>query len=109
MASDSVLKSWRQFGETSNSEELAGLATISAPAASFLEDIQASSCRYAGKEALLDDRVDAPITIDHLRDTEINPDGHERNRLVLGEPLGGHQEAPHLAERIPQREIDRGF
>jgi hypothetical protein len=79
------------------------------PAASFLEDIQASSCRHAGKEALLDDRVDAPITIDHLRDTEINPDGHERNRLILGEPLGGHQEDPHLAECIPQREIDRGF
>jgi hypothetical protein len=77
--------------------------------ASFLEDIQASSCRHAGKEALLDDRVDAPITIDHLRDTEINPDGHERNRLILGEPLGGHQEDPHLTECIPQREIVEDF
>jgi hypothetical protein len=33
-----------------------------------------ASCRdYAGKQALLDDRVDAPITIDHLRDTEATP------------------------------------
>ena len=82
---------------------------MSAAGRSSSVDIQASSGRHTGKQALLDDRVDAPIAIDHLRDAEINPDGHERNRLVLGEPLGGHQEASHLAECIAQREIDRGF
>src|SRR5215475_822908 len=43
----------------------------------------ASRCRYAGKQVLLDNCVNAPIAIDHLRDAEVYPDGHERNRLVL--------------------------
>src|SRR5262249_40068123 len=70
---------------------------------------RASSRRYTGKQVLLDDRVDAPIAIDHLRDAEIDSDGHKRNRLVFGQSLGAHQETTHFAKRIPYREIDRGF
>ena len=62
---------------------------------------RASSRRYTGKQVLLDDRVDAPIAIDHLRDAEIDSDGHKRNRLVFGQSLGAHQETTHFAKRIP--------
>src|ERR1700693_339401 len=70
---------------------------------------KASRRRRAGKQALLDDGVDAPVAVDHLGDAEVDADGHERDRLILAQSLGGHQKTAHLAERIPQREIDRGF
>ena len=51
MASDSVLKAWKQFGETSNIGELAGLATISA-AGRFVprrySSFKLSPCRQRG-------------------------------------------------------------
>ena len=52
-------------------------------------------------------RGDAPVAVDHLRDAEVDRDRHQRDRLVLGEALGGHQEGAHLAEGVPQREVDR--
>ena len=70
---------------------------------------KASRRRRAGKQALLDDGVDTPVAVDHLGDAEVDADGHERDRLILAQSLSGHQKAAHLAERIPQREIDRGF
>ncbi len=53
--------------------------------------------------------MDAPVAVDHLGDAEIHRDGHQRDRLVLAQSLGGHQERPHLAERILEGEVDRGF
>ena len=70
---------------------------------------KASRRRCAGKQILLDDGVDAPVTVDHLGDAEVDSDGDERDRLVLAQSLGGHQEAAHLAECIPEGEINRGF
>jgi hypothetical protein len=37
-----------------------------------------------GEDRLLYDCVDAPVTIDHLGDAEVDCDGHQRDRLVLG-------------------------
>ena len=59
------------------------------------------SCRDTGEQVLLDDRVDPPIAVDNLRNAKVNSDGHERNRLVLRQSLGGHQEATHFSKRIP--------
>jgi hypothetical protein len=61
----------------------------------------ASGRRRTGKQVFLDDGMDTPIAIDHLSDAEVHPDGHERNRLVLGKSLRGHQEVTHFAKRIP--------
>ncbi len=37
------------------------------------------------EQALLDDRVDAPVAVDHLGHAEIDGDRHQRDRLVLGQ------------------------
>src|SRR5713226_8059455 len=61
----------------------------------------------AGEEALLDDGVDAPIAVDHLRHAEIDGDRGQRDGFVLAEALGRHQEVPHLAERVAHRAVER--
>src|SRR5271168_1557681 len=71
--------------------------------------VKASHRCRAGKQALLDDGVEAPVAVDYLGDAEIDPDGDERDRLVLAQSLGGHQEAAHLTESVPEGEVDRGF
>jgi hypothetical protein len=53
--------------------------------------------------------VDAPIGVDHLGHPEIDRNRHQRDRFVLGEPLGGHQKMPHLAECVAHRPVERGF
>ena len=64
---------------------------------------------FMREQPLAQDGVDAPIAVDHLGDAEIHRDGDQRDRLVLAQSLGGRQERPHLAERILEGEIDRGF
>src|ERR1700691_1409567 len=95
-----VSRSWRSIADASNSRE--GGRRFNSPA------VQSPSrrCR-AGKQALLNDGVDAPVAVDHLSHAEIDADGNQRNRLILRQPFGRHQETAHLAERVPQREIDR--
>jgi hypothetical protein len=45
---------------------------------------------HSGEQALLDDGVDAPIPIHHLRHPEVDGDGNQRNRLILAQALGFH-------------------
>src|SRR5476649_86053 len=63
----------------------------------------------AREDVLTHDRVHAPIAVDDLRHAEVDGDRHQADRLVLGELLRRHQEAPHLAERIAHRAVDGGF
>src|SRR5476649_718646 len=63
----------------------------------------------AREDVLAHDRVHAPIAVDDLRHAEVDGDRHQADRLVLGELLRRHQEAPHLAERIAHRAVDGGF
>src|SRR3954447_8690451 len=65
--------------------------------------------RRVQKQALADDRVHAPIAVDHLRDAEVDGGRHQRDRLVLAQPLHVHQEASHLAKRIFHGEVERGL
>jgi hypothetical protein len=44
----------------------------------------------AGEDILLDDCVDAPISIHHLGDAEVDANGNQRDRLILGQLLGCH-------------------
>src|SRR6266566_24886 len=74
------------------------------PMAARVRENRSHGC--AGEQVLLYDGVNAPVAVDNLGDAEVDRNRHQRNRLVLGEPLGGHQERSHLAERIFQREID---
>ena len=78
----------------------------------------ASSCRSrprrcygsglaAGEDILLDDCVDAPISIHHLGDAEVDANRNQRDRLILGQLLGCHQKFAHLAERIAQSKVNR--
>jgi hypothetical protein len=59
-----------------------------------------ASHRCTGEEVLLDDGVDAPVAIDHLGYAEVDSDRDERNRLVLGQSFGFHEERAHLAESV---------
>src|ERR1700709_344000 len=52
-----------------------------------------SRSRRVLEQPLAQDRVHAPIAVDHLRDAEIDRDRHQRNRLVLAQALHVHQEA----------------
>ena len=65
--------------------------------------------RLGVERALLDDRVDAPVAVDHLRHAEIAGDGHQRNGFVLAELPRRHQEVTHLAESVPHGEVDGRF
>ena len=67
------------------------------------------SRRSVGKQPFAQDGMDAPIAVDHLRDAEIHRRRDQRDRLVLAQSLGVHQEPAHLAERVLHREIERGF
>src|SRR5262245_19809331 len=62
--------------------------------------------RRAGKEALLNDGMNTPITVDHLRDAEVNCNRDEGDCLVLGQSFCRHQETPHLAKSVLEGEID---
>src|SRR6516162_11711267 len=68
---------------------------------------QPCSSDRAGENALLDDGVNAPVSVDNLRDTEINRYRHQRDCLVFGQALGVPQERSHFAECILERKIDR--
>ena len=59
-----------------------------------------ASHRCTGEEVLLDDGVDAPVAIDHLGYAEVDSDRDERNRLVLGQSFGFHEERAHFAESV---------
>src|SRR5260370_42307204 len=63
----------------------------------------------ASENVLLDDRVDAPVAVNHLGDAEVDADCDQRDCLILRQLLSCHQEPAHLAERIAQGEIDRRF
>src|SRR5476649_319947 len=63
----------------------------------------------AREDVLAHDRVHAPIAVDDLRHAEVDGNRHQADRLVLGELLCRHQEAPHLAEGVAHRVIDRRF
>jgi hypothetical protein len=65
-----------------------------------LQNSDAYSHRCAGEEALLDDGVNAPVAVDHLGYAEVDSDRDERNRLVLGQSFGFHEERAHLAESV---------
>jgi transposase len=56
--------------------------------------------RLAGEEALLDDGMDTPVAVHHLRDAVIHRHRHEGDRLILRETAGGHEEVAHLAEGV---------
>jgi len=71
-------------------------------------EIQIRRARLRPREQrLLDDGVHAPVAVDHLRDAEVDGHRHQRDRLVLGEALRGHEEVAHLAEGVLEREVDR--
>ncbi len=61
------------------------------------------------EDVLLDNRVDAPVAVNHLGDAEVDADCDKRDCLILRQLLSRHQELAHLAERIAQGEIDRRF
>src|SRR5437764_2240395 len=42
----------------------------------------------AGEDILLDDRVDAPVAVNHLGDAEVDADGDQRDCLILRQLLG---------------------
>src|SRR3984893_5532185 len=67
------------------------------------------SAYLASEDRLLEDRVDTPIGVDHLGHAKIDRDRHQRDRLVLAEPLCRHQEMPHLAESVAHRAVERGL
>src|SRR5947208_1513773 len=56
----------------------------------------------AGEDILLDDRVNAPISIHYLGDAEVDANRNQGDRFILGQLLGRHQKLAHLAERIAQ-------
>jgi len=68
---------------------------------------QPRSSDSAGENALLDDGVNAPVSVDNLRNAEIDRNRYQRDCLVFGQALGVHQERSHFAECILEREIDR--
>jgi hypothetical protein len=68
---------------------------------------QPCSRNRAGENALLDDSVNAPVSVDNLRNTEIDRNRYQRDCLVFGQALGVHQERSHFAECILERKIDR--
>src|SRR5204863_1274982 len=70
------------------------------PAESVLPCRASASGRYGRENILLDDGVYAPVSVDHLGDSEIDRDRHQRDRLVFGQLLRIHQELPHLPERV---------
>src|ERR1700687_6106084 len=59
-----------------------------------------------GEDILLDDRVDAPISVNHLGDAEVDANRNQRDRLIFGQLLGRHQKFAHLAERIAQSKVN---
>src|SRR5258705_5169702 len=61
----------------------------------------------AGEDILLDDRVNAPISIHHLGDAEVDANRNQGDRLILGQLLGCHQKFAHFPERIAQSKVDR--
>src|SRR6266446_10864274 len=61
------------------------------------------------EDVLLDDRVDAPVAVNHLGDAKVDADCNQRDRLILRQLLSRHQKLAHLAKRIAQGEIDRRF
>src|SRR5260370_36858761 len=61
----------------------------------------------AGENALLDDGVNAPVSVDNLRDTEIDRNRYQRDCLVFGQALGVHPERSPFWEGILERKIDR--
>src|SRR5688500_15510342 len=62
-----------------------------------------------GEQALLDDRVDAPVAVDDLGDSEIDRNRDQRDRLILAQSLRGHQEGSHLSEGVLEGEIHGGL
>ena len=80
----------------------AAASTFILPSCRVLIIVDASH-RDPGEEALLDNGVDAPVAVDHLGDAEVDSDRDKRNRLVLGQSLGIHQECAHLAESVLER------
>ena len=66
-----------------------------------------SSSDRAGENALLDDRVNPPVSVNNLRNAEIDRNRYQRDRLVFGEALGVRQERSHFAEGVLERQIDR--
>src|SRR3569832_377414 len=52
-----------------------------------------SSAARVRKQSLAQDRVHTPIAVDDLRHAKIDRGRHQRDRLVLGESFGLHQEA----------------
>src|SRR3982074_1736073 len=46
----------------------------------------------ASEDILLDDGVNAPVTVNHLGDTEVNADRDQRDCFIFRQLFGGHQE-----------------
>src|SRR4051812_24229162 len=84
-------------------------ALRSAASVDGLRTARDRSGHAASEDILLDDRVDAPVAVNHLGDAEVDADGDQRDCLILCQLLSHHQELAHLAERISQGEIDRRF
>src|SRR6516165_4617564 len=61
----------------------------------------------AGEDVLLDDGVNAPVSVNDLGDPEVDADRDQGDGFVFGQLLGRHQEFTHLAERIAQGEVNR--
>src|SRR5262245_56506441 len=110
----SVTKSCRWVNACSRSEVpgislQVGIRCRAEGAALHPDVVRPEGSGFAGEQALLDDRVHAPVAVHHLGDSVVHRHRLERDRLVLGKTAGGHEEVAHLAEGIPHGEIDRGL